>query len=81
MRIAAISAGALGIGAIAIGALAIGAIAIKRLAVASSRVGRREIEDLTVHRLHVGEILENKKGSVSETLQPQPPRARTRQPA
>ena len=51
----ALAAGALAIGALAVGALAIGALAIGRLEIRQARLRKLEIDDLTVHRLHIVE--------------------------
>jgi hypothetical protein len=45
--------GALAVGALALGAAALGAFAIGRLIIGTARIRSLEIDDLTVHRLHV----------------------------
>lgn len=49
--------GAFAAGALAIGALAVGALIIRRLVVGKARFGAVEIDDLTVHRLHLGPLV------------------------
>jgi hypothetical protein len=48
--------GAVAVGAFAIGAFAIGRLAIRRLAVESGKFKSLVIDDLTVARLHAGEV-------------------------
>jgi hypothetical protein len=69
--------GALAVGASAAGAVAIGALAIRALAVKRGRIGRLDIEDLEVGRLHVREmVVEQEQRPVVEQEQtPTPPQA------
>jgi len=48
--------GAVAVGAFAIGALAIGRLAIRRVVIDNAKFKTLEIEDLTVKRLHAGEV-------------------------
>ena len=49
----ALAVGAAALGALAIGALAIGRLAVGRLEIKKARFGTLEVDELTVHRLHV----------------------------
>jgi hypothetical protein len=66
MAIGASAIGAIAVGAIAFGAVAIGALAIRRLAVSHSYFKRFEIDELTVKRLRVGELILNDSSKTSK---------------
>jgi len=51
------SFGAVAVGAFAIGALAIGRLAIRRVLLEGAEIGSLRIRDLSVTRLHAGEVI------------------------
>lgn len=57
VAIAGTAFGALAIGAFAIGALAIGRLAIRRVLVGDAEFKSLRVQDLTITRLHVGEVM------------------------
>gem|GEM_PF-2437067 len=57
VRAGATAIGALALGAMALGGLAIGFLAIRRFAVGRSHFGLVKMNDLTVHRLQVGDLV------------------------
>jgi hypothetical protein len=59
MAVGASAIGAIAVGAVAFGAIAIGALVIRRLAGNHSHFKRLDIDELTVRRLRVGELLLN----------------------
>jgi hypothetical protein len=53
VALATVAAGSMALGALAVGALAIGALAVGRLDIRTARLGKVEIDDLTVRRFRV----------------------------
>jgi hypothetical protein len=60
IQLIAVAVGAAALGTLAVGAIAIGSLAIGALVVRKARFRTVEIDDLTVHRLHVLETAPNR---------------------